>query len=250
MTQTELLVEDIRQATQNYVPSVETREALHGVDPVLIVGPLAVGKTSVIQAIEEQDGDFGLAPSLTTRPRRAGEEPDAYEFIPHTPEHLKTILREVEDGAFVQCTVHENGHVYGTRPEAYKQQHYVLLAPVVGEVDKMRKLFDDVKVFGLVAPTGDYIQRLDPRLEKMPKEAARGVLADARISLEWLLAQPSDSMRWIMNRDEQEADAPGTRAAQIIMNYVKEPHPANTMWRQDAKKMLQAIEERQELLPA
>ena len=50
-------------------------------DMINLVGPSAVGKTSLINHIDSKYHNFGRVVSYTTRPKRQGEPEDTYRFI-------------------------------------------------------------------------------------------------------------------------------------------------------------------------
>jgi guanylate kinase len=117
---------------------------------IVISGPGAVGKDTLIERLRERHPELRYSVSYTTRPRRPYEvEGEHYTFVDRD-----TFRRMVDEGAFLEhATV--NGHSYGTSAERVAQLqeagHDVILKIDVQGADQVRARRPD-GVFVFLAP--------------------------------------------------------------------------------------------------
>jgi len=80
---------------------VTRAQAGAGEPPTILVvfGPGGVGKGTVVSRLLQLDDRTWLSRSWTTRPRRAGERPDAYVFV-----DAGTFERRIAEGGFLEWT--------------------------------------------------------------------------------------------------------------------------------------------------
>ena len=117
---------------------------------IVMSGPGAVGKDTMIERLQERHPNLRYSVSYTTRPRRPNEvEDEHYTFVDRAE-----FERLVEEGEFLEHAV-VNGHCYGTsaqRVEALQAAgHDVLLKIDVQGADQVRARRPD-GVFVFVAP--------------------------------------------------------------------------------------------------
>lgn len=177
-------------------------EELRDKSLVMIVGPTAVGKSTLMNEVVRLDTEFKRVKSFTTRPPRDNDEPDQYFYVSKEEfNQLKTDGKTVTDTIFPTT-----GQVYGTLAESYWAR-YNLLDTLANSVDLYRHLpFERTVTISLVASPHQWRDWLLERYpEPSPERTKR--LEQARQSLDWSLAQTEDHY-WILNeRDEQTATA-------------------------------------------
>lgn len=139
---------------------------------IVISGPGAVGKDTLIERLQERHPQLRYSVSYTTRPPRPGEvDGEHYTFVDRA-----TFERLVEEGRFLEHAV-VNGHCYGTSAErvAKLQEagHDVILKIDVQGADQVRaKRPDGVFVF-LAPPSMDELWRRRVERGAEPPEVLR-----------------------------------------------------------------------------
>jgi guanylate kinase len=149
---------------------------------LMIVAPSGAGKSSLVNALLQDDAGLKLSLSSTTRAPRPGEvDGKDYRFI--TKEDF---LREKDDGHFLEwAEVH--GHFYGTsKPWIESQMQFG--SDVILEIDwqgaqQIRKLIPSVQWIFIFPPS---IEALEERLRKRGQDDEATIerrLAAAHIEL-------------------------------------------------------------------
>ena len=129
----------------------------------VIVGPSGVGKGSIAGALPSRVPGLWLSRSWTTRPRRAGEPEDAYNFVDDD-----TFEAHARAGGFLEsATVF--GHRYGTPVPDAPPGHDVLLEIDVQGAAQVRERRPDAVVILVVAPSR---QAQEERLRKRGDDEA------------------------------------------------------------------------------
>ena len=159
-----------------------------------LVGPSAVGKTSLIDYIDASFNHFSKVTSYTTRPQRTGERADNYRFLDSTAINLDELkARSLQFDQFPGTEV-----IYGTEPEDYKNK-YNLLDTLSSSVDTFRGLgFAACRQFIIVASPLEWENRIKQR--EFSKPVLKNRLEEAKNSLTWAQEQ-QDRVQWIYNQD-------------------------------------------------
>nr|WP_281352463.1 guanylate kinase [Phytoactinopolyspora alkaliphila] len=91
--------------------------ALGGKRVIVLSGPSAVGKTTVMRRLRAEHPELTIAPTVTTRPMRPGEvDGSPYFFVDDA-----TFDRKIEQGEFLEWAVVHKAAKYGTPRAAVEQ---------------------------------------------------------------------------------------------------------------------------------
>jgi guanylate kinase len=149
--------------------------------PVIFIvsGPGGVGKGTIVKDLVTRDPLLWLSRSWTTRPRRPGEDADAYVFV--TPEEFR---RRADAGGFLEW-VEFLGNFYGTpMPKAPHGKDLLLEIELVG-AKKVHATHPEAVIVLVVPPSieiqrerlrrrGDPPERIEERVEKGRREMETG----------------------------------------------------------------------------
>jgi guanylate kinase len=113
----------------------------------VIIGPSGVGKGSIAAAVIERVPGLWLSRSWTTRPRRAGEAPDAYRFVDRS-----TFQAQADAGGFLEWA-EVFGELYGTPVPDPPEGHDVLLEIDIQGASQVRARQGDAVVVLVLAPS-------------------------------------------------------------------------------------------------
>ena len=146
---------------------------------LVLIGPGGTGKGTVAGRLLERDPDLWLSRSWTTRPRRAGEDEDAYVFVdrPQFEAH-------VEDNGFLEWAEFL-GNLYGTPTPVPPEGRDVLLEIEVEGARQILERHPDACVVLLLPPSeaeqeerlrrrGDAEHHVQRRLAEGRSEVAMG----------------------------------------------------------------------------
>ena len=148
------------------------------------MGPSGVGKGSIAAAVISRTPGLWLSRSWTTRPRRAGEPPDAYHFVDD-----ETFSRHADQGGFFEWA-RVFDHRYGTPVPHPPEGHDVVLEIDVQGATQVRSRRPDAVVILILAPSrqaqadrlrgrGESEETVARRLAEADREEAAGrALAD------------------------------------------------------------------------
>jgi guanylate kinase len=158
-----------------------------------LVGPSAVGKTSLINEIDSNYPDFSRVISYTTRKPRDGEPLDAYRFITADDTDIdKLTTSSVQYDRFPGTDI-----VYGTQVSDYRNK-YNLLDTLSSSVRTFRGLgFSACKQFIIVTSPMEWQERINTRA--FSDEQLLNRLDEGIKSLEWSLSE-KDAVKWIYNQ--------------------------------------------------
>ena len=161
---------------------------------IMIVGPSAVGKSTLMNEVVKLSGSFARVSGFTTRPPRADDEPGLYRYITS-----KEAEKRIRENKLVQYAVHPStGVTYGTEPSDYPGE-YNLLDTLSNVVIKLRALpFRETVTISLTAPAEQWREQFLMRYPIQSEDALKR-LTEAKLSIEWSLAQ-TNSHAWLNNQ--------------------------------------------------
>lgn len=159
---------------------------------VMVVGPAAVGKSTLMHAVAEQDSRFGYVRSFTTRPDRG----DAQSTYRHISEEDAMALKA--SGKTVTFVRHPTtGFIYGTDASSYLTEFNVL-DTLSGTVDAYRTLpFKNTITVSLTTDPDAWQAWLLKRYPVASHERTKR-LNEAVLSIEWSLSQ-TQNHSWLVN---------------------------------------------------
>jgi guanylate kinase len=215
-----------------YRPNAEVAARLSEKTLVMIVGPVAVGKTFVMRRVREQDPTFSSVSVFTTREGRVSDEPGLFRLYPHTDVGVSELLDLIDKGEVVQYIVHPTtGRMYGTTLDDYQNQ-INMLPTLSGVVSSLKRLpFKSTVTIGLASQPAMWTQRLNLRYpnDKDPEKLQR--IYEAISSLSWLTS--TQNINWV------DDTTPGAEdAAQQIIHIVKANNLGNPHTKAYAEQML------------
>lgn len=131
----------------------------------IIMAPSGAGKTSLVNALVEQDPQLRVSVSHTTRPARPGEvDGEDYHFVSH-----KQFMEMLEQGAFLESALVYGNH-YGTS-QAWVNEQLANGIDVILEIDwqgaeQIRNLMPEVCSIFILPPSLECLQqRLQERAQ-------------------------------------------------------------------------------------
>jgi guanylate kinase len=120
----------------DYHPNTTVLNALRQVHLVGVVGPTAVGKSTVVKRAKELDPSLHIVLSTVTRPPRPGE----YDGVDYHFRDRQSMLQRIQQREFVQVPPSLLGDLYATAPEDYSSEGVSVLAHLAQIVPTLRAL--------------------------------------------------------------------------------------------------------------
>ena len=151
---------------------------------IVLAGPTAVGKGTVVRALREREPDVWISVSATTREPRAGEI-DGVHYYFVTPEEFDAMIA---GGELLEWATVHGVHRYGT-PRGPVTSHLAVGIPTLLEIDlqgarQVRETMPDALFVFLAPPSWEeLVSRLVGRGTEGEEERERR-LATARLELE------------------------------------------------------------------
>jgi guanylate kinase len=125
---------------------------------LVLIGPGGAGKGTLARHLVERDDRLWLSRSWTTRPRRAGEDPDAYVFV-----DADTFRARIAADGFLEWAEFL-GNLYGTPTPTPPRGHDVLLEIDLEGARQVLESRPDARVILVVPPSEAHqIERLRRR---------------------------------------------------------------------------------------
>ena len=151
---------------------------------VVLSGPSAVGKSTVVRRLREQLPDLHFSVSATTRAPRPGEVDGVdYHFV--TPEEFQQLIDrgELLEWAEIHGGLHRSGTLAAPVAEAAAAGHPVLIEVDLAGAEAVKRAMPEVVTVFLAPPSWAALeQRLAGRGTETPEQVARR-LATARAEL-------------------------------------------------------------------
>lgn len=209
-------LERLQKLERSYEPSDEVKQKNSEKTLITLIGPTAVGKSTLAEEIIRLGGSaFSEVYSSLTRARRS-DDPPQYTTADEgfTIERAKELIRTQ---AVTNYSVHPSGNIYATVPENFPAP-YNLLPLLPGSLAAMKRAgFKSVHAIYLVTATEAFKKQLSTRATD-PSFSAR--LNEGRQSLAWAL-EHADELLFVENIHGQ----PHIAAARIL-SLLEERQPA------------------------
>ena len=222
----------------SYTLSPENAALLQEKTLVMLVSPVAVGKSYAISRLIQADEEFKPVAVITTREARQDDDPALFRTVPHDDVHVGQILGAIKNGEMVNYTVHPtSGRIYGTFPSDYPGTFNVL-PTLSGAVEQLRSApFKRSVVISLSTDPETWKHRLNLRYPEASEERSK-CLKEAVVSLKWMLhPDQSHTIFWADNPDDPEA------VVRSIIGIVKYNEKSDRAARENARRMLEIAEE-------
>lgn len=195
------LVNHLDELSHEYEASTATLDALREKTMIPLLGPFAVGKTTLMdEVVQMHHSQFHRVRSFTTRKPRSGESLETYTFLEHSETTLRKIQEEAEKRELVQFMVHPNtGKVYGSTLDDYGTTPNVMLDIVPKALPPIEALpFKRIEKIEVVAVPQLWKDRMQQRfIDNDPTDIANR-LTEADDNLTWALEQ-GDDITWLDN---------------------------------------------------
>lgn len=222
----------------SYHPNATTAAAIKDKTLVMLVSPVAVGKSFITSHLVDAAPDFKPVSVITTRDPRPDDDPTLFRAVPHDDSHVQQILTSIENGEMVNYTIHPTSHrIYGTFASDYPGTFNVLptLSGAVAQLQSMP--FKRTFIVGISTDPDTWKERLLIRYPTESEEKTKR-LKEAIVSLTWLLDPAQDkNVHWVSNPANSQV------AIQSVIDIVKYNKQESKDAKEDARRMLKVAEE-------
>lgn len=193
----------LRSEQSAYAPSAHIANFLNSKTVVMLVGPAAIGKSTIMNKAVELDPRLHRVPSFTTRPRRINDEPGMYHYIA-SDEEFEKLAHDIMNKKVVQYGVSPvKDVVYGTYIKDYLRE-YNLKDVWYSGVEEFEKLnFKSKIVVGLVSDPKEWSVWFQQRFAIDDPEATSR-LDEAELCLPWLIERKN--VCWLQNKNEDSEE--------------------------------------------
>lgn len=179
----------------SYQPAPHVIDRLKQVRFVAVIGPTAVGKSTLIKAALEREPSIHLVLNNTTRPPRPGEREGIDYLFKTRPEMEARITK----GEYVQVAPSVLGDLYATAPEGYSTDGVSVMAVLAEAMPMFRALpFQSLASVFVIPPDWETWQHRLAQHGFTPEQRAKR-LAEAERSLQFALDDPD--VQIIIDRD-------------------------------------------------
>ncbi|MDN5275905.1 MAG: hypothetical protein JWN33_554 [Candidatus Saccharibacteria bacterium] len=192
-----LIIQELAAKQELYEPDLSVQDMLSQKVLTLVIGPTAVGKSTIIERVLARRPSWAIAGTTTTRQRRDGDPANyhtATEGI--TKEH---IIDLIHNGELVNYSVFRTGHIYGTLPEDFVGDVSLLpaLPSSIASLGKAGfKRLEQAYVVTSPAPWEHWLNDHERAADNLPKR-----LHEAVDSLDYALAH-KDELHPVLNNED------------------------------------------------
>jgi guanylate kinase len=193
-------LEELSKRENSYKPNTEIYNQLRKKTLVMVVGPTAIGKSSIMNAAVECNPDFARVSGITSRQPRSNDEPELYEYVTHDEVGLAPIFEKIEHRELVQYAIHPTTRaIYATCLDDFKN-NYSLMDTFALVVEGLRRLpFKQSLTIGVAVDPQTWQKWLQ---ERYPSDSLErdNRLKEAVLSFTWLLNQSENEIFWLENK--------------------------------------------------
>jgi guanylate kinase len=167
------------ELVRNYKPATDVAQHIKNLDLLMVIGPSGSGKTAVINRMH-----LKYIVSHTTRDARADEKEGVDYYF---RQDYDQIVKEMQEGRFVQVAVDSGGDLKATRDDAYPDSGIAVMAVIASVVPIYRQLGFRKTISVFITPPSfeEWMERLD--VHDLTAEQQQLRLAEAARSLEFAL---------------------------------------------------------------
>lgn len=215
----------------DYLPNERVLDHIAGRRLVLFVGPSAIGKSTLINEITNQDEEFAHVSGFTTREPRIDDEPNLYRYV------SKAQVRDlIANRELVQYAIHPaTDDIYGTELHDYPAL-FNMKDSLSGAVRSFRKLpFQRAWTISITAPPEAWRAWFVARYPS-PSDDAENRIHEARQSIEWSLAQ-NDQHHWLITYPDDVA-----KTARTLIDIVKNPNEQTSLVPDEPRRLLDFLD--------
>lgn len=172
---------------------------------VMLVGPSAIGKSTLMNEVIRQNTRFVRVKTFTSRQPRPNDEAGQYFYL--SPDEIEVHRKNNE--VISEVIFPTTGQTYGTLTRSYEGE-YCLLDTLAGSVEIYRQLpFANTITITLTASADEWREWFITRYPDSSDEASKR-LQEADLSINWSMNDPDTY--WLVNTQ----GAVGTVARQLI----------------------------------
>lgn len=197
-----------------YTPSPASLTRLKAVHFVAVVGPTAVGKTTLIREAMKREPSLHLVLNNTSRPPR----PDEREGVDYRFETRAAMEARIARGEYAQVAPSLFSDLYATAAEDYATEGIAVLPVLAEALDQFKALpFAEMRIVYILPPEWDIWQS---RIEKhhFSPEKLAGRMQEAKRSLQY--ARTHLDMAFVVSRDV------GPATDDFVCTVFNRPYPA------------------------
>lgn len=183
----------------NYQPSNQVCREIGERILIMLVGPTAIGKTTIARQAKCLDEQFSFVKTITTRASRGPEDEDQFSCIERSDTNLSSLLNDIEQKRVVNYAIHPaTSELYVTYPNGYSTT-FCMLPVMASGIRQFEQLpFERIEVVGVIAEPMAWREWLNDRSESSSSDELMKRLHEAEQSLLWLINN-GQNIKWLIN---------------------------------------------------